>query len=161
MQSVALGDYAYHLLTTRTGMSSSHNEDANKLYVGVEIVSYGCLTRGGDGLYRTMDGQNRVVPEDQVEVLAEDWRTYRYWHKYTTKQVDAIVELIVALDKKLGLNLGSSKYDSIDKLFDLSWDALAFRQKLTTHSSFEYGKFDAYPCRELIQKLKDTYPTLV
>jgi N-acetyl-anhydromuramyl-L-alanine amidase AmpD len=156
VQCIDLGDWAYHVATTRMGKTSSHNENANKLYVGIEVCSFGCLTLK-DGKYYTMDGANREVPASQVEVLDQDWRTYKYWHKYTPKQVDAIVRLIVELDRVLGLRIADSPYDSIATLFDLSWDALFFRRKLTTHSSFEDGKYDAYPCKELLTALRQHY----
>jgi len=161
IQCIPLGDMAYHLLTTRTGMTSGHNESANKLYIGIEIVSFGCLTKDVDGKFRTMDGTSRVVPASMVEVLTDDWRTYKYWHKYSDKQVDAVVALIVELNNLLLLNIGNNPYNKIDTMFDLSWDALWFRKTLTTHSSFEHGKFDSYPCEKLIFKLKEAFPCLV
>lgn len=159
LQCVAFGDWLHHMLTTRMGKSNDHNTSANKLYVGIEICSFGCL-QYKDGKFYTMDGTNRVVPESMVEVLQQDWRTYKYWHKYSDAQVEKTVALIKELDRHLGLVLSASKYDKLSTLFDLSWDALAFRRKLTTHSSFEDGKFDAYPCERLIQKLGEAYPSL-
>lgn len=159
MQCAAIEDWVYHMLTTRMGRSNNHNTTVNMLYVGIEICSFGCLQEKG-GKFYTMDGTNREVPESMVEEIRPDWRTYKYWHRYSDKQVEAVVKVIKGLDKLLGLGLASSKYDKLDTLFDLSWDALNFRRVLTTHASFEADKFDAYPCERLIRRLKEEYPSL-
>lgn len=159
LQAINIDDWAHHILTTRMGKSDSHNVTTNKRYVGIEICSFGCLQKKGDKFY-TMDGTNREVPAEMVEVVTPDWRTYSYWHKYSDKQVDAVMRIITELDKLLSLGLANSKYDKIDTLFELSWDALNFRRVLTSHGSFEDGKFDAYPCDRLIKKLKAEYPKL-
>lgn len=158
VQCIDLEDWAYHLATTRMGYSASHNENANKLYIGIEICSYGCLQMK-NGKYYTMDGRNAEVPASEVCVLDKPWRTYKYWHKYTAAQIESLRKLLCALHGKVGIDLMTRPYDPpINwEWFDLSWEMLNFRRKLGIHSSMEAGKFDAYPQPELIQMLKELY----
>jgi len=158
VQCIDLEDWAYHVATTRMGYSSSHNANANKLYVGIEICSYGCLQEK-NGKYYTMDGRNAEVPASEVCVLDKPWRTYKYWHKYTAKQIESLRKLLRALHGKVGIDLMTRPYDPpINwEWFDLSWEMLNFRRKLGVHSSMEAGKFDAYPQPELIQMLRELY----
>lgn len=149
--------WAYHLATNRTGFNATHNRNANKFYVGIELCSYGCLEKK-EGKYYTL-GTGIEVPEEQVEVLETPWRTYKYWHKYTKGQLVALRKLLLALDGYAGLDLSDRPYDPPVnwKWFDLDWDALALRRKITIHSNFEYGKFDAYPSVDLAGMLKSLY----
>jgi N-acetyl-anhydromuramyl-L-alanine amidase AmpD len=157
VQCVNLKDIVYHLNTTRMGKSNSHNESANKLYIGIELCAYGCLTEK-NGKYYTMDGANREVPAEYVEILQTPWRTFKYWHKYSDKQIQATVNLIKELNTKLNLGITKATLEKeVSTICDLSWDAQAFRRKLTSHGSFEDGKFDIYPSFNLLSALKSMF----
>jgi N-acetyl-anhydromuramyl-L-alanine amidase AmpD len=158
VQCMHLEDWAYHIATTRMGFSSSHNENANKLYIGIELCSYGCL-EFRNGKYYTMDGRNAVVPVEEVCVLERPWRTYQYWHKYTPAQMESLKKLLKALHGKVGIDLMTRPYDPPVnwEWFDLSWEMLNFRRKVGIHSNMESGKFDSYPQPELMQVLKELY----
>jgi N-acetyl-anhydromuramyl-L-alanine amidase AmpD len=154
VQCVDIKDIVYHLNTTRMGNTVTHNQSANKLYIGIELCAYGCLTEK-NGKYYTMDGANREVPKEYVEVLETPWRTFKYWHKYSPKQIEATVNLIKELNDKL--NLGITKEvlkKEVLTICDLSPEANQFKRKLTSHSSFESGKFDIYPSTDLLNALK-------
>jgi N-acetyl-anhydromuramyl-L-alanine amidase AmpD len=154
VQCVNIKDIIYHLNTTRMGNTIAHNQSANKLYIGIELCAYGYLTEK-NGKYYTMDGANREVPKEYVEVLQTPWRTFKYWHKYSPKQIEATVNLIKELNDKL--NLGITKEvlkKEVSTICDLSPEANQFKRKLTSHSSFESGKFDIYPSTDLLNALK-------
>jgi N-acetyl-anhydromuramyl-L-alanine amidase AmpD len=154
-----INSWAYHIATTRMGFSSTHNRGVNKKYVGIELCSWGCLDYEGGKFYTKTSPRKEVAP-NEVEVLETPWRTFKYWHKYTHKQMMALRTLIMALNGHAGINLDNRKYDPPvnREWFDLSWDALSMRRKLTIHSSFEYGKFDAYPAELLVGLLRSISP---
>jgi N-acetyl-anhydromuramyl-L-alanine amidase AmpD len=157
IQCVNLKDIVYHLNTTRMGKSTDHNYNANRLYIGIEICAYGCLTEK-NGRYYTMDGANREVPAEYVEILPTPWRTFKYWHKYSPKQIEATINLIKELNTKLNLGISKATLEKeVSSICDLSWEAQAFQRKLTSHSSFEDGKFDIYPSFNLLSALKSMY----
>ena len=155
IQCLPLEFWAHHILTTRMGFSSYHNNTVNKSYVGIELCSWGCLQKEGDKFY-TLDGRI-PIPSDQVCTLDTPFRTYKYWHKYTEKQMSALEKLTTELSKKLGLNLsqGWAESEPAGPLWwELSWEAMALRRVLTTHTNFEYGKFDTFPQPEFIDLIK-------
>ena len=149
--------WAYHVATTRMGFSSSHNDNANKYYVGIEMCSWGCLDKR-NGKYYIL-GSDIEIDEEEVEVLDDPWRTYKYWHKYSLNQIHALKKLLQALHGQAGLNLEDRPYDPPVnwQWFNLDWEAMALRRKITIHSSFEYGKFDAYPSTEMAAMLRSLY----
>jgi hypothetical protein len=105
-----------------------------------------------------MDGANREVPAEYVEILQTPWRTFKYWHKYSDKQIQATVNLIKELNTKLNLGITKATLEKeVSDICDLSWDAQAFRRKLTSHGSFEDGKFDIYPSFNLLSALKSMF----
>ena len=87
-----------------------------------------------------------VVPESEVVKLDKPFRGFLYWHKYTDKQVESVRSLLSKLSDKFGF-----KYETEQEIphnhqwLDLSWDAMACKRVLTTHTNFEYGKFDCSP----------------
>ena len=149
--------WAYHLATNRMGFSSTHNRNANKYYVGIELCSWGCLDKRGGKYY--ILGTDREIPAEEVEVLDDPWRTYKYWHKYTLNQMHALRSLLLALNGQAGLNLDSRPYDPPVnwQWFNLDWEAMAMRRKITIHSNFEYGKYDACPSTEMAAMLRSLY----
>lgn len=155
VQCIPLENWAHHILTTRMGFSSEHNNMVNKSYVGIEICSLGCL-KLENGRFYTIDGRIQV-PADQVVTLKTPFRTYQHWHKFTDKQIQAIINLTKALGKVLRLDLKKGAVPANDAWWEMSWDAMALRRVLTTHTNFEYGKFDTYPQKELKEAIEIIY----
>lgn len=75
----------------------------DKISVGIEICNYGQLTKGKDGLYYTY--VNSVVPEEDVIDLGYQFRSHRYYHKYTDKQIDSVKNILIYLSDKFNINL--------------------------------------------------------
>jgi hypothetical protein len=75
----------------------------DKLSIGIEICNYGYLTKSKTGQYMTY--VNTPVPVDQVVELPVPFRGYRYYHKYTDKQIASLRELLIYLGTKFGINL--------------------------------------------------------
>lgn len=144
VQCVPIEYWLHHILTTRMGFSSSHNNLVNKSYIGIELCSYGCLKKVGNEFY-ALDGRTQV-PTSEVTVLKTGFRTYEYWHSYTPAQIESLRKLTLAIATHYNMDLTKGIQQDF---FELSWDAMALRRTVTTHTNFEYGKFDTFPQPEL------------
>lgn len=149
-------EYAYHIHTPRMGFSMGHNEFVNKMYIGIELCSWGCLVKKGDKFY---DLSEKVqVNNDEVVELDNPFRTYRYWQEYTDAQIIALEKLLKDLAQVFKWNYKSDYYDlNIDfkssRWLEMSWDAMNLKQKITSHTSFENGKVDIFPQKSLGEML--------
>jgi N-acetyl-anhydromuramyl-L-alanine amidase AmpD len=158
IQTMPIDAWGWHMLTTRMGFSSQHNTLANQMYIGIELCSLGCLKKVGDKFY-TIDSTIEI-PKNQVCTLETPFRTYKYWHKYTSEQIDALYELLIALQDHFTFRYAKDieigvKVD--ENWAELSWDAMNFNRVLTSHTSFEAGKFDIFPQPELLEMLHKVY----
>jgi hypothetical protein len=155
VQCLPLDNFAFHVLMQRMGFSDKHNQFINQSYIGFEFCSWGCLDYRGGKFY--VLNSEIEVPAYQVCELKTPFRTYKYWHKYTDAQLQRFKKAALDLNKLLGLKLQTDKALNITDWFELSWDAMAARRKLTTHTNFEYGKFDMFPQPELLETIEDIY----
>lgn len=89
--------WAFHLGVKGT------NGMFDKISIGIEICNYGYLTKSKTGQFMTY--VNTPVPADQVVELATPFRGYKYYHKYTDKQIASLRELLVYLGNKFNINL--------------------------------------------------------
>jgi len=153
LQCIPLDGWAHHILSTRMGFSSAHNSHINRSYIGIELCSWGALKKVGNKFY-TLDS-NIEIPENQVCTLQTAFRTYQYWHKFTNAQINALFKLTKALKQHFKFDF--SKDGKISNWFELSWEAMAARRVLTTHTNFEYGKFDTFPQPELENMINELY----
>lgn len=153
VQCIPIDAWAHHVLTTRMGFSSAHNSHINRSYIGIELCSWGALKKVGNKFY-TLDG-NIEIPANQVCILQTAFRTYQYWHKFSNAQINSLFKLTKALKQHFKFDF--SKDGKIPDWFELSWDAMAARRVLTTHTNFEYGKFDTFPQPELINMINELY----
>jgi N-acetyl-anhydromuramyl-L-alanine amidase AmpD len=153
VQCMPMENWAHHVLTKRMGFSSNHNNLVNKSYVGIELCSWGALKKQGNRFY-TLDGRVEI-PSNQVCTLYTPFRTFQYWHKFTNAQIESLFRLLKALKQELKIDY--RKDGKINDWFELSWDAMALRRTLTTHTNFEYGKFDTYPQPELVNLIHEIY----
>ena len=153
VQCFPMENWAWHINTTRTGRSSNHNYLVNQGYIGIELCSLGCLKKQANGQFTDLSGKI-VVPANQVCTLEKPFRSYKYWHKYSDRQIEKTYHLLqkIAKHQNLNLKLGYNKVD--ENWFDMSWEALSMNRTLTTHTNFEYGKFDVFPQPELIEMIK-------
>jgi peptidoglycan hydrolase-like protein with peptidoglycan-binding domain len=143
IQCIPLNGWGYHIATTRMGFGTTYNDKVNASYFGVEICNWGYLELK-DGKYINYVGG--VVPESEVVKLDTPFRGFTYWHKYTDKQVDSTKLLLSKLKAKFGFKYETElEIPHNHQWLDLSWDAMACKRVLTTHTNFEYGKFDCSP----------------
>lgn len=157
IQCMPLENWGYHIATPRMGFDSDHNEKTNSGYIGIEICNWGMLKKEGNS-FVNYTGQK--VPDSQVVVLDKPFRTYKYWHAYTTAQLQAVEELVVALAQRFDFDM-TPPFAQIDESWlELSWEAMRRDRTLTTHTNFEYGKFDCFPQPEFLDMLRRIYQRL-
>lgn len=161
IQAFSLDYYAHHVAATRTGLPRSWNTDLNSRLVGIECCTMGNLKKIGRSFYSVSESRKLHIPIEDVCILEKPWRTYQYWHKMSPKMIAALKELTIDLVKYFAFEIEEPiRID--ESWFDLKWDALRNLDKrvLTTHSNFEWGKFDLMPQPELIEMLKELYAEL-
>ena len=163
VQCIRMEDRAYHIAITRTGFSSTQNKRLNHRYIGIELCSWGALKKVGDKFF---DLSGKVaIPKEQVCILDRPFRTYKYWHKYTDKQLEETSKLVLELFKELGLDITDKSNEP--EIVNADWleadwkalnaaNALKARQ-LTTHTNFEFGKFDCFPQPEFLAMIECLY----
>lgn len=139
--------WAHHL-----GTSFRNNKTLNRNSVAVEICNYGPLTKGGDGKFYTY--VNSVVPNDMVVELDKPFRGYKYYHKYTDKQIAATKELILFVKQKHPKIELRTPLLTVDG-FELHEGAKAGVSGIFSHSNVRNDKYDMYPDLRLINMLKE------
>jgi hypothetical protein len=85
----------------------------DKISIGIEVCNYGNLTLSKTGQFMTY--VNTPVPADQVVELSKPFRGFKYYHKYTDKQLDSLRTLLVSLGTKFGINLKMGLVEWIKK----------------------------------------------
>lgn len=99
--------WAWHLGAANT------NGAFDKISIAIEICNYGQLTRGKDGVFYNY--VNKPVPPDQVVELPNQFRGFKYYHKYTDKQLQSLRELLLYLSNTFGINLRMGLREWLDK----------------------------------------------
>ena len=132
----------------------------SKMSGGVEINNFGYLTKKGDKYYTYV---NTEVKEEFVCDLGYEFRGKRYWHAYSTKQIESLRLLLLHLKDiypKMDLVNGIPKLlkDGVspNDAFEFNEDAYYARQfGLWSHTSVRKDKFDCFPQPELVEMLKN------
>lgn len=155
LQAFSLDYWAHHIAATRSGLPAAWSQKLNEQMIGIECCTLGNLERTADGRFYSDSGRV-YVPESEVCILDKPFRTYQYWHKMSEKMLASLEQLCKDLFKKFNILLaGDLRMDA--SWFDLSWDALRNRRNFTTHTNFEWGKFDLMPQPELCDMLGRLY----
>jgi len=139
--------WAHHLGTTQ-----ANNRTLNKISVAVEICNYGQLKKGTDGkFYNYVNG---IVPPDMVCELDKPFRGFKYYHKYTDKQIAATKELILAMKAKYPKIELKTPLLTVDG-FEINEAAKKGVSGIFSHSNVRTDKFDVFPQPNLIAMLKE------
>jgi N-acetyl-anhydromuramyl-L-alanine amidase AmpD len=130
----------------------------SKFSGGVELNNFGYL-KEKDGKF--FNYVNVEVPEEMVCDLGYEFRGFRYWHAYTTKQIESLRLLILHLKNiypKMDLENGLPKLlkggmDPKDafEFNDKAYNAEQFG--LWTHTNVRKDKFDCSPQPLLVEML--------
>ncbi len=148
--------WAYHLGLSgkNSTISADLRSSLNKTSIGIEICSYGPLLKQVDGTFKTVVN-NKVIPKENVTDLGSDWRGYRYFEKYSEKQLEACKKLIMALAYFFDIPIDDIQYDS--KWFDIRKEALNATPGIWTHVNYRKDKTDCFPQSELIAMLNSLH----
>ena len=148
--------WAYHLGLSKknSSISADLRSSLNKTSIGIEICSYGPLTKKEDGTFRTVVN-NKVIPPDEVTDLGDKWREYQYFEKYTARQLEATKNLILTLAYYFNVPVDDLAYDS--KWFGINKDALNGTPGIWTHVNYRKDKTDCFPQPELIDMLNSLH----
>ncbi len=137
--------YAWHL--------GQVDQYMHKHSIGIELCNFGYLTKKSNSFY-TYAGT--VVDPDQVVDLGYTFRGYRYWQKYSDKQLSSLVDLITYLTEKhsistyIGLKERLSSMSPKDA-FEYFEEAVHGEVKgILSHTSVRKDKFDVFPQENLI-----------
>lgn len=141
--------WAHHL-----GTSLPNNKQLNMKSVAIEICNYGYVIKGKDGQFYNY--VNKPVPASMVIELDQPFRGYKFYHKYTDKQIEALGQLIKFLAEKFNINLkkGLAEVISSASAFELNIAAQRGAPGVWSHSNVLQGKFDLYPDPRIISLLK-------
>lgn len=118
----------------------------NKQSIGIEIDSWGGLTKKGDVFY---NAYNKPI-DKKLEIEEVDWRGYKYFQKYSDAQLKTLSELLPILMKEYSID----NYGLKDGNFDVRMDALNGKSGIFSHSNYRKDKSDLYPDKKLIEILK-------
>lgn len=145
--------WAHHL-----GTKLPNNSQLNKQSIGIEICNYGPLTKTADGKF--INYVNKEVPADMVVELPIAFKGFKYYHKYTDKQIQAVKELLIdislrhKIDLKKGMQEILLKYPSTPQMsWDISSAATSGKPGLFTHVNVRKDKFDCFPQESLISMI--------
>lgn len=135
--------WAYHL-----GINHPKSEELNSSSITIEICNYGPLTLSKDG--RFLNYVNKPISEKDVVELSRPFRGYKYWERYTEKQLDSLSKLITYVQSRWNIPIESSIYNEDWFEYDERWFEGG---GLRSHSQVRADKFDLFPQKELIEML--------
>lgn len=121
--------------------------DYSSISIGVEICNWGFLKKTSKGFVNYV---GRIVPDNQVCELAKPYKGYKYFQKYTPKQIDATEKLLRYWNKIYGIPLTYREKE----MWDISKDAHNKVPGVYTHNSYRLDKTDIFPDPDMIAMLK-------
>lgn len=142
--------WAYHLGKNNCSLLHPHS-------IGIEICNYGWLREENGSFFTYV---NSVLPEDQVIDLGFSFRGYRYYHKYSEAQIEAVSNLLQEIARRHPqVNLHAGLHDwlaqqSPAEAFDFKEEACNGSVRgLLTHANTRTDKTDCSPQPLLVAML--------
>jgi hypothetical protein len=140
---------------TKYGLPWKH---LNKFSLGIEMQSYGYLTKKGD---KYITAYGNAVPADTVAQPVDkngnpiSYKGKKYYQKYNSANIAHVKDIVTGWMNKYGIPF---VYD-YDELFPNSGDSLSKKalggeSGVYTHNSVKTGKSDVFPQKELLDMLK-------
>jgi N-acetyl-anhydromuramyl-L-alanine amidase AmpD len=141
--------------------------------IGIEICNYGGLTKGGyysfevttnkmvwipkkgDKLYNAYGTE---MPDSQVFDLGEMYRFNRYFHRYTTAQIEATRSVLLYLKEAYGMNVTAGlkqliQAKGVKAAFEYIPNYINANKGLYAHGNIFNGKNDIFPQKEMIEMI--------
>lgn len=164
LQCMSEGGYGWHL--GKNGSQHMHTHS-----VGIEVCNFGPLTKGG--YKKKINGKKTWIEKDpnsyyayqgttadinQVCKLDKEFRGYKYWHKYSDTQIEALREFILFIGERDSIDITKGLIEEIKKngvdAFDFNENAYYGKIKgMWTHTNVRTDKTDLFPQQELIDML--------
>lgn len=141
--------YAFHL-GVPTETFKKYNipyKRLDKFSIGIELTSWGYLTKQADGKFKNYVGG--FVPVEEVTDLGSEFRGYQFYHSYTDAQLNSLKDLLIYLCDRY--NIPKTYNEGIWKV---SPACLNGQSGIFSHSSCRQDKTDAVPQKKLINMLQ-------
>jgi hypothetical protein len=145
--------WAHHL-----GLKQQNNRTINQRSIAIEICNYGPLILNAEGKF--INYVKKEVPPSMVVTLDEPFRGYKYYHRYTDKQLEALAKLLkeISLRNNIDIKKGMAELLTVpyrlSYAFDMQDDALKGAPGLWTHSNVRKDKTDCSPQPGLIRLIQ-------
>jgi hypothetical protein len=138
------GCYGWHL--GKNGSRHMHTHS-----VGIEVCNFGYIKNG-----KTYAGT--VASPSQTVELAEPFRGYKVWHKYSDKQISNLKKFILYIADRDNIDVRKGLVEEVRKKgakgFEFNSDAYYGKIKgMWTHTNTRKDKFDMFPQQELLDML--------
>lgn len=140
IQAFSSKHWAYHLGLVKANMppGSLDSKTLNAQAIAIEICNWGPVTRK-NGKFVTY--VNTILNGDEVVDLGQDYRGFRFWHKYTDAQLSSAKALCQYLGKTYNIPLGYKG----DEMFELDMRCFEGESGVWTHTSCRQDKTDCSP----------------
>tara|TARA_R110000772_G_scaffold35637_11_gene85867 strand:+ start:8387 stop:9073 length:687 start_codon:yes stop_codon:yes gene_type:complete len=126
-------------------MFVSNNVELNEGSIGLELDSWGGLTKKGSKFY----GGSKEIPIENVVDYGKKIRGFQYYEKYTTEQIRSLIYLCKYWNDKYKIPIHYRP-----EMWEISVEALRGTAGLWAHVSVRPDKSDCHPQPELIEALK-------
>lgn len=143
--------WAYHLGKVDANM--------HKTSLSIELCSWGGLKKTSKGFENYVGG---VVPENQVVELKSEFRGFKFYHKYSDKQLASLKLLLDKLSKDHSIDYSSGLKEWLLKFpdemlaFDYFLNAASGKIRgLLSHTNVRKDKSDVYPDKRLVNIIKN------
>ena len=141
--------WAHHL-----GTRSKQNKQLNQESIGIEMCSWGPLTRKENpmlkGSPKFFSSTGTEIPKEEVVKLEKPFRGHLYYQKYTSSQLKSLRILVNYLCETYNI---PKKYNP--DMWDYSRMAMNGNPGIYTHVSFRKDKSDCFPQLDLIGNIKN------
>jgi hypothetical protein len=144
VQCMPEGAYGWHL--GKNGSQYMHKHS-----VGIEVNNFGYLKNG-------KAYQGSTAHESQIVELAESFRGYKQWHRYSDAQIEALDKWIRWIGERDGIDIRAGLPALVKEkgAAAFEWNADAYYGKvkgLWTHTNTRKDKTDMFPQQELLDLL--------
>ncbi|MEO5995954.1 MAG: N-acetylmuramoyl-L-alanine amidase [Chitinophagaceae bacterium] len=156
MDGIIFRAYNEDFWASHLGLKTANNDKLNRQSIGIEICNYGPITKTTSGKY--INYVNSEMTPSEVCDLGYMFRGFRHHHRYSTKQIEALKQLLLFLRDKYKIDLKQGLVEGLDEPngtgFEMNNEALSGKPGVWSHSSVRKDKFDIHPQIELAAMLK-------
>jgi hypothetical protein len=144
VQAFPEGAYGWHLGDNGSEYMHSHS-------VGIEVCNFGYIKNGV-----TYTGQKALA--SQIVELKQTFRGYKFWHRYSDKQLSTLKELILYIADRDNIDVRKGLVEEIKAkgAGGFEWNEKAYYGKVKgiwTHTNTRKDKVDMFPQQELMDML--------